>query len=1087
MKYFTVAKFVIIGLLFGAIGLGLSASTKALPLSWTSATPTVVSSEDSSGGSDSTCRQPSRYENNIVVEGISGTKTVCASQGQHIKFGVVSSPSYTAVSFLNDQKMYVVANFGCSGAQPCTYIPSHDTLVTLRSVNGAYSGTEFTVYKNVTSRLSSAQSETFGQVYNFDYSNPDYVATSSTEKLRAYSYSISQSGRWITLPMVGHGLFRFDLENLTLLKYSNKRPAYTLGFRQNYEDAVTNDGNHIIIGGVNVTSEIYDVSNCGTEFTPSNTSQEFYNNIPNPCPGLGLSTITGITTANLKSIHDPKFSEDNGEIRLYATSMQYELKKVVLRAANYNAPPRLDYLALGDSYSSGEGDIERRPNGLKYYLPGTDVKGDYTQGIPEEKCHISMRSYPFKLIKDMELSRDQAKLVACSGAIINDVAVSANVYYTGQGDRLKKLNTQAEIDIYQKQAREQFISGRVRQNEFIERNQTEVVTLTIGGNDLKFADKLKLCITNHPLQNCSLNSEKGRAQLAKEIKSLYPKLKHTYEKIKTNSTKVYVLGYPQFVSRQFNNCGINVALSPNERVMINEAVAYANKVIKAAANDSGVKYVDIEDSLSGHSLCDFGESYVTGVSGYGISTEQQEMFHPNAKGHGAIFEKIKEGLGSQDLQDSTNCNAIIACPTGQTVGEPTVPEYFAPSLSLYDQAFKAYDMVKNTVQSTVSGGVTVVKKGINWIAEVSPMVTKPTMAVRFELNSNPVDLGTYTTNSDGSIAATLNIPANVPAGIHTLRMYAQTYSGEEVEYYQVIEVQGEDGDVDEDSIADSQDACIYIQASGTDADFDGTDDACDPEIASEPQIYRARNGNAVVSESPDYIYIERNIRASSITGISGDYDPNGDGWALVGVSQSETDGGMVANFWVDNNSVPHVSTRTEEDGCVQYTPASLAAVTPSAASALTMEATNTDTCRAEPPEEDMDGDGHPDNTQALYRARNGDTAKGEDPSKLYIERNTRAAEAQIGITDYTATDSESNGLNGDYRSTWSLLAVSQSQGTQGLFNKILTLNNNPVILAKDINNQCIALKPLSLSFVKKSTQSTRALELTTIPQGAACE
>ena len=33
---------------------------------------------------------------------------------------------------------------------------------------------------------------------------------------------------------------------------------------------------------------------------------------------------------------------------------------------------RLEYLAMGDSYSSGEGDIGRDQYGRKYYLPGTD-------------------------------------------------------------------------------------------------------------------------------------------------------------------------------------------------------------------------------------------------------------------------------------------------------------------------------------------------------------------------------------------------------------------------------------------------------------------------------------------------------------------------------------------------------------------------------------------------------------------------------------------------------------------------------------------------------------------------------------------
>lgn len=613
------------------------------------------------------------------------------------------------------------------------------------------------------------------------------------------------------------------------------------------------------------------------------------------------------------------------------------------------------------------------------------------------------------------------------------------------------------------------------------------MTLTLGGNDVRFAEKLRACIANPPLSVCSLASEKGRAQLGKEIQPLYSKLREVYRKIKAgpNSPELYVVGYPQFVSKQFNNCALNVSLSQGERLMINEAVTYLNKVIKAAANDSGAKYVDVEDSLSGHTLCDLGESYVTGISGFGLNTEEQEMFHPNAKGHNAIFEKIKMGLGGQNLKNFTNCNAIIVCSNGQQLGEPATPSYFAEPMSLYDKAFATYTMIKDGVQSTFDSGVIAVKKGINWVAEVAPTVVQPTMAMRFELNSNPIDLGTFISNSDGSISATLNIPATVSPGIHTLRMYGKTYTGEDIEYYQVIEVQGADGDIDEDSVPDSQDSCIYIIAANTDADFDGIDDACDSNISS-PQLYRVRNGNVNNNEIESYLYVERNTKASSITGAIGDYDPDGDGWALVAASQSLQDAGTVANFWVDGNKAPHVSVRTSEHGCEQYTPSDLSIVGPVANRTLNLETIEANTCRAESPNDDADGDGQADSQQALYRARNGVTNQGEDPAKLYIERSTRAAEAQLGVTDYAPNDSGLTNTNGDSRKTWSLLASSQDVSTKGTFNKLIMINQDPVILAMDINSQCIALRPYSSSSVRYSTQGTQGLEKVIVPNGEGC-
>ena len=63
----------------------------------------------------------------------------------------------------------------------------------------------------------------------------------------------------------------------------------------------------------------------------------------------------------------------------------------------------LDYLAMGDSYSSGEGDIE---NGFsEFYIKNT--------GSPKD-CHLSSRSYPYILAKRQNIKGVQS--VACSGA-----------------------------------------------------------------------------------------------------------------------------------------------------------------------------------------------------------------------------------------------------------------------------------------------------------------------------------------------------------------------------------------------------------------------------------------------------------------------------------------------------------------------------------------------------------------------------------------------------------------------------------------------------------------------------------------------
>lgn len=169
-------------------------------------------------------------------------------------------------------------------------------------------------------------------------------------------------------------------------------------------------------------------------------------------------------------------------------------------------------------------------------------------------------------------------------------------------------------------------------------------------------------------------------------------------------------------------------------------------------------------------------------------------------------------------------------------------------------------------------------------------------AVHAELHSDPVNLGDYTSTSDGAISTNITIPNTVQAGYHTLILSGLSPAGTVVDVTQIILVKGADAnDIDENGIPDSQQVCgTFITASGADTDYDGVDDACDPEI-TQPLLYTARNGDAAIGEDTSKIYLFRNTRASSITGILNDFvDTTRDAKnkdALIGASQSvETSG-----------------------------------------------------------------------------------------------------------------------------------------------------------------------------------------------------
>ena len=130
----------------------------------------------------------------------------------------------------------------------------------------------------------------------------------------------------------------------------------------------------------------------------------------------------------------------------------------------------------------------------------------------------------------------------------------------------------------------------------------------------------------------------------------------------------------------------------------------------------------------------------------------------------------------------------------------------------------------------------------------------------------------------------------------------------------------------------------------------------------------------------------------------------------------------------------------------------------------------------------------------LYSARNGNSQLGEDEDKIYLFRNTRASEL-TGITnDYI--DKSKNQNNTD-----ALVGYTINEDTRGLsFEKLVIMKEDdgditkdtPIILAKDINEKCYALKPedyISPSLKPGSNGYTPRglIKLTNLPKGVSCE
>lgn len=752
----------------------------------------------------------------------------CLTSNEHITLAYTSIGTY--VSFHKSDRYFYRIN----GLWPIRQIvlSPHSDRAALEYNNN---GTEYriNVYDNFSRRLTLDQSSLTYSIT--DWSNRLFPV-SGAKDIKGSAPALSNNGKYMVYNtatgnpgsrnLVGR-IIRVDLD-----KGESKYFAYEWFGRFPYRHpaphfAVTNDGQYAIGGGSAHLYLWHITGDCIEDYvegddTAGSQQCDRRSILPDDYGEIPL-------LYDQERTYGLRFNDDATELQ-FIINRSGVYKKISVSPSGY-VPPRsgLEYLALGDSYSSGEGDIERDARDKKYYRHNTDING--SSNSPREKCHISTRSYPYYLARGMNLALDSPKewdMIACSGALIRD-SLWDDPNYMGQGSRLHGFSDMKQMQAI---ALNEFIPGRIKQIEFVKKYKPKVITLTMGGNDIGFGEKISACATPQFLasQTCEDATLGKRSTLAGQITSQYSNLKSLYKELYEASgrqAKIYVLGYPQFISdAEMRSCSSIASLNYEERKMIYNSVTYLNSVIETAAKAAGVYYVDIENSLSGHRLCDDGEKYVTGVVGIPIrvANDPQESFHPNSKGHAAIAQSVRNQVRQKSLIEYDICHdGALICPDITTTKDTIkAPEYFKdiePKNSQYKQM---------TNETAIKGNL------IQVITE--SYMLRPFSAVNVTLHSDPVHLGDYTVGRDGSLDVEAVVPGAIPAGYHTLVVTGETFSGEPIEYEQIVLVQGTDpNDIDENGTPDSQQPCgAFIAASGIDQDQDGIDDACDPDIGSAP-------------------------------------------------------------------------------------------------------------------------------------------------------------------------------------------------------------------------------------------------------------
>ncbi|MDT9684635.1 SGNH/GDSL hydrolase family protein [Streptomyces sp. TRM76323] len=245
------------------------------------------------------------------------------------------------------------------------------------------------------------------------------------------------------------------------------------------------------------------------------------------------------------------------------------------------------YVALGDSFASAA-------------------------GVPDQvdsACARSSRNYP--ALVNASLAPAAHKDVTCGGATTVHMTSSQNASAPPQFDALNA--------------------------------DTDVVTLTIGGNDIGFADIIVRCVSLglfNPSGSPCKNSYTwtGTDRLAATINATAPKIAATIDGIRQRAphARILVTGYPAILPDDGTNCPSVVSIAKGDAPWLRDTHKRLNAMIAAQSAARGAVYVDTYTKSIGHDVCKpQGTRWMEP-----LITNAAAPFHPNAAGERAMADAV---------------------------------------------------------------------------------------------------------------------------------------------------------------------------------------------------------------------------------------------------------------------------------------------------------------------------------------------------------------------------------------------------------------------------------------------------------------
>ena len=285
---------------------------------------------------------------------------------------------------------------------------------------------------------------------------------------------------------------------------------------------------------------------------------------------------------------------------------------ILADAGNALAPgqsePVVEYVALGDSYASGEG--------VDPYV--SDTKKRFG-------CHRSTRAYS-ELVRATGVTLRRRSL-ACSGAVTTNVGLLGS-----DGSITGKIQRTSE--------------GAIQLDRLTEADwrQVGLVTITIGGNDARFEPVLAECTV--------VACERGKRaeRIERRVTNLLPSfLARTYAAITRRAPQatVVVVGYPRLFPGpgQAQPWCFTNKLPRVRQLFLNRVSSQLRDVIARRARRAGFFFLDVAPTFAGHEPCGPKDDWIFGLSrGLDRGVVSVKSYHPNHDGQEGYARALRRFL-----------------------------------------------------------------------------------------------------------------------------------------------------------------------------------------------------------------------------------------------------------------------------------------------------------------------------------------------------------------------------------------------------------------------------------------------------------